>query len=698
MDDYSKNPPAFSFMLSRQLITGLVLLIFIVLLVSSSVIWFKGRPLLESFGQRSQFQQGQNIALALEKRLAQIEGIAQSMATAGVNLPKDEGLFHSVVPSILNQLGKDSLIAGGGIWPEPNVYQQGLIRRSFFWGRGAKGELAYFDDYNDPSGPGYHNEEWYVPARLLKPGEVYWSKSYTDPYSLQPMVTCTAPMFQNGHFVGVATVDLKLDMVSLVLERLANGLDAYAFVVDRNNKFIAYPYPNRVMTERDTEGNKTPDFIYARELADIQRSFTVFSQRLSAIENKQLAHFEDRSDHYDVNVNLLANGSYQIDANEARRIAAHLWKGDGAAGFPVKVDDFEVARDSILGESASVVVFQMLNTNWKVVAVFRRSSFMVPSEVVSKQLVIYTSLATLLFGLIAYILLRQRILKPIRSMVLQLAHAVSSNQEDTFTLKYANRDELGILAYWFNKRSHQLELTRDHAKEANSAKTDFLAKMSHELRTPLNSILGFSRRLIENLRGDISDFHFGALERINANGTQLLQLINDILDVTAIESGLVKLHYNYHSANELMDEVKQEVAMLTKEKNLEFRVFTTDNNISIYCDKVKVIQVLSNLLSNAVKATARGYVRLRSFQLENRPEYIAFEVSDSGVGISEVDKKKLFKQFSQLDDKIAAERGTGIGLFLVHKYVQMHKGDVTFTSTLGEGSTFTIWLPIDLKL
>jgi len=697
----SETHPTYASMrfgLSRQLIFGLTTLIGLILVVSSLVIWFKGRPLLEELGQRSQVQLGQNVALALEQEMSLIAGISRSMASVAESLPKSASAVATIIPPLLNQLGEESIIAGGGIWPEPYAFDTRVERSSFFWGRDSTGKLQFYDDYNEPSGPGYHNEEWYVPARLLTQGEVYWSKSYTDPYSLQPMVTCTAPIFREGEFVGVATIDLKLERVSLILDTLANGLDAYAFVVDRNNKFIAYPYPDRVMTVRIDDGQEKPDFIFASELAEIEPSFRHFSENLSIIEKELLEKFSTRSGNYSLDVNVLETNSYQIAGHEARRIAAHLWSQKGKnTALPEEVDRFGIDRDSILGESATVIVFQMPATNWKVVTVLRKSVYLTLTDRISHQLMLFISLATLGFGLLAYLLLQLQILRPIKLMVDQLATSVEEVAEGRLKLIYTKNDELGVLAYWFNLRSEQLEIAREQAERANKAKTDFLAKMSHELRTPLNSIIGFSRRLLDKLKDDIDDFYYEVLQRINSNGDHLLELVNDVLDLAAIESGEVKLNRSWHSVNAVMKEGISEVRMLAKDKNLDIFDYPMEPDIEVYCDKNKIIQVLTHLFSNAIKATAKGSIRIQAFLNDRRPGFIAFEVSDSGTGISEPDQHKLFLQFSQVNSRLGAERGTGLGLFLVQKFIAMHGGDITVASKLGEGATFTFYIPMGMN-
>ncbi|WP_075187387.1 sensor histidine kinase [Teredinibacter haidensis] len=688
----------FGLRLSGQLIIGLVALISLILCVSSSVIWFKGKPLLEGLGQRSQIQLGQNITLAMEQELSQIAGIAKSLAVAGVSLPKDESIFHASLPAILNQVGENSIIAGGGVWPEPNVFKQGVNRRSFFWARNSEGQLKYYNNYNDPDGMGYHSEEWYVPARLLKPGEVYWSKSYTDPYSLQAMVTCTAPMFEKGVFVGVATIDLKLDRVSQILDQLADGVDAYAFVVDRNNKFIAYPYPDRVITKRMVGDRVTSDFIYANDLADIQPSFSVYAEKLENIE-RQLMHklTEDVAD-YSFNVNMIEQSSYQINHREASRITAHLLTfNPSEMRYPEEVGRLDVKRDSILAERASVIVYQMPATNWKVITVFRTSAYSALADTISKELIFYIAIATLFFGVLAYFGLRLNVLTPIHSMVDQLTAAAESQNQSALSLNYKRNDELGLLAYWFNLRSKQLEAARDEAQRASQAKTEFLAKMSHELRTPLNSIIGFSHRLLKKIDRGGNEFLLEALSRINSNGNYLLELVDDILDIASIEVGAARLHISRCTLEDIFKEVGSEVRLFTDEKRIDFYIHPYPKSLVLHCDKNKIIQVLTNFISNSVKLTSHGSVSLRVIEDERSPDCVKFEISDNGIGISEYDQKKLFEKIRPFDDPLGAARGTGLGLYLTHKFIKMHGGEVSVSSELGKGSVFTFFILKDCK-
>lgn len=233
-----------------------------------------GKTLLEKQAYKQVTLAAENIVAQLGTRIAFTESLAMSLANLGETLPKDIQNNKALIQHVLNAEGTEAFIAGGGIWPAPNQYDPLIERRSFFWGRDASGVLQYFDDYNNPQGPGYHHEEWYVPAKHLPAGKAFWSKSYMDPYSYQPMVTVTVPMFKNNDFYGVSTVDLKLEGLSAILQRAATAFGGYAFAVDRNGKFLSFPDEHQTkIFGKDTHGRKTEEFITVKKLAEKQSIF-----------------------------------------------------------------------------------------------------------------------------------------------------------------------------------------------------------------------------------------------------------------------------------------------------------------------------------------------------------------------------------------------------------------------------------------
>ncbi|MGD9100089.1 MAG: ATP-binding protein, partial [Anaerolineae bacterium] len=228
-------------------------------------------------------------------------------------------------------------------------------------------------------------------------------------------------------------------------------------------------------------------------------------------------------------------------------------------------------------------------------------------------------------------------------------------------------------------------------RQADRLKSDFLSSMSHEIRTPLNSIIGFAEVLLMGISGDLPPGVEEDIQAIFDNGQNLLKIINDILDLAKIESGTLTLHPEPIKVAPLLEEVKANNAGLLVDKSVEMLIQVEDDLPTLEADPVRVHQVLNNLVSNAVKFTAEGTITLRAFR---RDDWLCLEVQDSGIGISEGDLSRIFDRFEQAGDAMSRARGTGLGLSIVRQLVEMHGGKVEARSTLGQGSTFSVHLPI----
>ncbi|MGN6183839.1 MAG: response regulator [Thermoanaerobaculia bacterium] len=229
-------------------------------------------------------------------------------------------------------------------------------------------------------------------------------------------------------------------------------------------------------------------------------------------------------------------------------------------------------------------------------------------------------------------------------------------------------------------------------QEADRLKSQFLANMSHELRTPMNSIIGFSEILTERLEGSVDPKHLGFLRHIHSSGQHLLGIINDILDLSKIEAGKMEVYAEFFSIAPVIDSVCNMMRGMTK-SNPNFVLEVAEELPQIETDLAKFKQILFNLLSNAVKFSPhRSPIIIRATLDSNA---ITVSVHDQGIGIDPVHHAMIFEEFRQVDGTARREfGGTGLGLALVKKFVELQGGTVALTSELGSGSTFSFTLPV----
>ncbi len=242
------------------------------------------------------------------------------------------------------------------------------------------------------------------------------------------------------------------------------------------------------------------------------------------------------------------------------------------------------------------------------------------------------------------------------------------------------------------KTQKAMQQAKETAEYASRAKSDFLANMSHELRTPLNAIIGFAEILRDELVGEINVEQRECIEDIHISGQHLLEMINDILDLSKIEAGKMVLQLEQFSVVEAVEEVNAIITALAVKKNLQLTL-DYNRNCVIEADRVKFKQIFYNLLSNAVKFTPEG--GKVATHLEISDTELRAEVIDTGIGISEADQAKLFAPFTQIDtSKSRRYGGTGLGLALTHRLIMLHGGEISVESQEGKGSNFTLRIPL----
>ena len=292
----------------------------------------------------------------------------------------------------------------------------------------------------------------------------------------------------------------------------------------------------------------------------------------------------------------------------------------------------------------------------------------------------------------------------IGSLAAEFNRMAESLEESHATLekKVEERTEESRAAYEeLALRKRELEIKNAELVRASRMKSQFLANVSHELRTPLNSIIGFSELLQERSFGELNEKQQQYSKFIHTSGVHLLQLINSILDLSKIEAGRMELMPEEFPLTDILGEILGTIKPIAHKKNVTIETKVTPASPIMVADKGKFKQIMYNLLSNAVKFNIEGGKVLIDWDIKDEPvgmkmyRYIYLSIKDTGVGIKDEDMKRLFREFEQLDPTITREHGgTGLGLALTQKLVELHKGRIWVDSKTGVGTTFTVKMPL----
>jgi len=308
----------------------------------------------------------------------------------------------------------------------------------------------------------------------------------------------------------------------------------------------------------------------------------------------------------------------------------------------------------------------------------------------SRWIVIGFAVGTIGLALVLGYAISWSLIGPVRQMEARLARIAAGDFDGRVAV--ANRDELGTLAANLNRMSGELGRLYEQLEAASRHKSQFLANMSHELRTPLNAILGYAELIQDGIYGEVPEKIRDILTRVQVSGRHLLGLINDVLDLSKIEAGQLKLAVTDYSLREVVHTVFTAMEPLAAEKSLNLTTALPPELPTGRGDERRITQVLLNLVGNAIKFTEAGEVRIEAVARDNG--FVEVAVADTGPGIALADQERIFEEFHQADSSTTKTKsGTGLGLAIARRIVVLHGGRIWVESEVGHGATFRFTLP-----
>ena len=509
-------------------------------------------------------------------------------------------------------------------------------------------------------------QAWY--ADSVRAGKPVWSKIYHwgTGYEDVLSISCNYPVYDHTKtLIGVLGNDLTLSQLSDFLRNLKVSNSGKIFIAERDGLLVASSNPEKSLTKVGEKAQR----INALDSHDpIIQSTAQYLQ-------KKFGNFKKINESLELEFRLKGDRQF---------VQVAPWQ-----------DEFGL--------------------DWLVIVVVPETDFMEQINA-NTRITILLCVVALLAATLLGMMTARWITQPIRRLS-EAASAIANGDLDQ-NVEVKGVNELGVLSRSFNQmavqlkesfeqletrveqRTTELNEAKKVAEAANRAKSEFLANMSHELRTPLNAILGFTQ--IMNRDSALKPEQQENLGIINRSGEHLLSLINDVLDMSKIEAGRIELNKNDFDLYLLLDTIEEMFQLKADSIGLQIRIeISPEVPQYVRSDESKLRQILINLLGNAIKFTAVGDVILRvrggeTEQGENLTYILLFEVEDTGPGIAPDELGSLFEPFVQTETGRKSQQGTGLGLPISRKFVQLMGGDITLSSTLGQGTVFKFDIPVDL--
>ncbi|MCG9965335.1 MAG: cache domain-containing protein [Shewanella sp.] len=437
---------------------------------------------------------GQIIIAKLQEMTSQVENQVNAISQIAMLYRHEPEQLSKSIPELLSIESQKDIISGGGIWPEPGAFNRQKFRDSLFWSHNIHGELVAIDSYNDDNFPSYHSEEWYRPTRFFPAGKVFWSKSYVDITTHEPMVTASSAMWMEHQFIGAATTDISLEKLNQLLRNAMLNVSGYVMALDHQNQILAFPNrDNTLQSHSDT----THNLISFDAFAQTEQALTPIASAIHLADRT----FIEQAIAERVFTQEQMDNLTRLSKDSERDMLSAIVNDNAKNHFstPKRIASVSLAMDPILKGPSLVSVFLMPHTYWKILVV----TPVAPLEDTAKKLIEKVGLSLVLIQMCGLILLFIMQHKLIMAPIMEMVKALKRNDSASIELNAKERhDEVGLLAKTFLSRTQQLEIAMSSLDASNLALEQQLLSQQHfqqELnrhKEQLRSLLDYSSTII----------------------------------------------------------------------------------------------------------------------------------------------------------------------------------------------------------
>ncbi len=488
----------------------------------------------------------------------------------------------------------------------------------------------------------YKNQANHEAFKQAMSGSHYISLVGISPTSGLLSINIAIPIIRGDVIQGVLCAEVNVTSLWQEVSNVKIGETGYAYLVDQHGNFIAYQIPSEILRRY----------------------------------GENVSHFPP--------------------------VQTHISKGDNS-----KVYEYT----GLFGDNVVGAYTPIKQTNWGAIIELPTDE----AYTILDRMIIYIS-CLLVGGVLISAFVGSQVAKflisPISRLTIAMDKMKSGQQSELIEQATDRTDEIGVLARAFKSmtdqwhdlienletrvadRTHELEVALEKLKELDRLKTEFLTMMSHELRTPLNSILGFSELLLLGVSGELDELVQNDVQLIHNSGQHLLVIINDVLDISKIEAGMIELVQQPLDVHQIVHDVQAATASLVGDKPIKIVVDVPTPFPKAYADRTRLKQILLSLVDNAVKFTHEGQITIMARYSDEDPDMVHFSVVDTGIGIPHDKQQEIFEQFHQADmSNMRQYGGVGLGLTICQQLIQIHGGTIGVYSEVDAGSAFYFTVP-----